>query len=154
MKEKFLAVFDGTDECKSAVRYASRRAQINSADLLIVATIDTVEFTYWLNVNSKMIDNIEKESKEMLSNLSKEIHSYSDINCDYIIEHGSKLEVVKKLIDDDQSISLLILASNKKDKKPGILVETISGIGYSIPVVVLPGNLNDASIDMLAGYRN
>ena len=154
MKEKFLAVFDGTDECKSAVRYASRRAQINSADLLIVATIDTVEFTYWLNVNSKMIDNIEKESREMLSDLSKEIHSYSDINCDYIIEHGSKLEVVKKLIDDDQSISLLILASNKKDKKPGILVETISGVGYSIPVVVLPGNLNDASIDMLAGYRN
>lgn len=154
MKEKFLAVFDGTDECKSAVRYASRRAQINSADLLIVATIDTVEFTYWLNVNSKMIDNIEKESKEMLSNLSKEIHSYSDINCDYIIEHGSKLEVVKKLIDDDQSISLLILASNKKDKKPGILVETISGVGYSIPVVVLPGNLNDDSIDKLAGYRN
>jgi nucleotide-binding universal stress UspA family protein len=154
VKEKFLAVFDGTDECKSAVRYASRRAQINSADLLIVATIDTVEFTYWLNVNSKMIDNIEKESKEMLSNLSKEIHSYSDINCDYIIEHGSKLEVVKKLIDDDQSISLLILASNKKDKKPGILVETISGIGYSIPVVVLPGNLNDDSIDKLVGYRN
>ena len=154
MKEKFLAVFDGTDECKSAVRYASRRAQINSADLLIVATIDTVEFTYWLNVNSKMIDNIEKESKEMLSNLSKEIHSYSDINCDYIIEHGSKLEVVKKLIDDDQSISLLILASNKKDKKPGILVETISGVGYSIPVVVLPGNLNDDSIDKLVGYRN
>ena len=101
-----------------------------------------------------MIDNIEKESKEMLSDLSKEIHSYSDINCDYIIEHGSKLEVVKKLIDDDQSISLLILASNKKDKKPGILVETISGIGYSIPVVVLPGNLNDDSIDKLAGYRN
>jgi len=90
----------------------------------------------------------------MLSNLSKEIHSYSDINCDYIIEHGSKLEVVKKLIDDDQSISLLILASNKKDKKPGILVETISGVGYSIPVVVLPGNLNDDSIDKLAGYRN
>ena len=154
MKEKFLAVFDGTDECKSAVRYASRRAQINSADLLIVATIDTVEFTYWLNVNSKMIDNIEKESKEMLNDLSKEIHSYSDINCDYIIEHGSKLEVVKKLIDDDQSISLLILASNKKDKKPGILVETISGVGYSIPVVVLPGSLNDDSIDKLAGYRN
>jgi hypothetical protein len=46
------------------------------------------------------------------------------------------------------------LASNKKDKKPGILVETISGIGYSIPVVVLPGNLNDDSIDKLAGYRN
>ena len=44
--------------------------------------------------------------------------------------------------------------SNKKDKKPGILVETISGIGYSIPVVVLPGNLNDDSIDKLAGYRN
>ena len=48
----------------------------------------------------------------------------------------------------------MILASNTKDKNPGILVETISGAGYAIPVVVLPGNLNDDSIDKLSGYRN
>ena len=30
MKENFLAVFDGTEECKSAVRYAARRAKINN----------------------------------------------------------------------------------------------------------------------------
>ena len=152
MKEIFLAVFDGTDECKSAVRYAARRAQLNNANLLIVATVDTAEFTYWLSVNSKMIDNIEKESKEMLKVLSKEIQSYSNLECSYIIEHGSKLDVVKRLIDEDETISLLVLASNKKDKNPGVLVETISGDGYSIPVVVLPGNLNDDSIDKLAGY--
>ncbi|MBT4910010.1 MAG: universal stress protein [Hyphomicrobiales bacterium] len=154
MKEIFLAVFDGTDECKSAVRYAARRAQLNNANLLIVATVDTAEFTYWLSVNSKMIDNIEKESKEMLKVLSKEIQSYSNVECSYIIEHGSKLDVVKRLIDEDETISLLVLASNKKDKNPGVLVETISGDGYSIPVVVLPGNLNDDSIDKLSGYRN
>jgi nucleotide-binding universal stress UspA family protein len=154
MKEIFLAVFDGTDECKSAVRYAARRAQLNNANLLIVATVDTAEFTYWLSVNSKMIDNIEKESKEMLKVLSKEIQSYSNVECSYIIEHGSKLDVVKRLIDEDEAISLLVLASNKKDKNPGVLVETISGDGYSIPVVVLPGNLNDDSIDKLSGYRN
>jgi nucleotide-binding universal stress UspA family protein len=154
MKEIFLAVFDGTDECKSAVRYAARRAQLNNANLLIVATVDTAEFTYWLSVNSKMIDNIEKESKEMLKVLSKEIQSYSNLECSYIIEHGSKLDVVKRLIDEDETISLLVLASNKKDKNPGVLVETISGDGYSIPVVVLPGNLNDDSIDKLSGYRN
>ena len=154
MNEIFLAVFDGTDECKSAVRYAARRAQLNNANLLIVATVDTAEFTYWLSVNSKMIDNIEKESKEMLKVLSKEIQSYSNVECSYIIEHGSKLDVVKRLIDEDETISLLVLASNKKDKNPGVLVETISGDGYSIPVVVLPGNLNDDSIDKLSGYRN
>ena len=154
MKEIFLAVFDGTDECKSAVRYAARRAQLNNANLLIVATVDTAEFTYWLSINSKMIDNIEKESKEMLKVLSKEIQSYSNVECSYIIEHGSKLDVVKRLIDEDETISLLVLASNKKDKNPGVLVETISGDGYSIPVVVLPGNLNDDSIDKLSGYRN
>ncbi len=154
MKEIFLAVFDGTDECKSAVRYAARRAQLNNANLLIVATVDTAEFTYWLSVNSKMIDNIEKESKEMLKVLSKEIQSYSNVECSYIIEHGSKLDVVKRLIDEDETISLLVLASNKKDKNPGVLVETISGDGYSIPVVVLPGNLYDDSIDKLSGYRN
>ena len=126
MKEKFLAVFDGTDECKSAVRYAARRAKINGAELLIVATVDTAEFTYWLSVNNKMIDDIERESRDALRELSDEIKSYSDVSCDHIIEHGSKLDVVKNLINLDNSISLLILASNKKDKNPGILVETIS----------------------------
>ena len=152
MKEVFLAVFDGTDECKSAVRYASRRAKLNNASLLIVATVDTAEFSYWLSVNNTMIDNVEKESKDMLNDLSRVIQSYSDVQFDYIIEHGSKLDVVKRLIENDKSISLMILASNVKDKNPGILVETISGAGYAIPVVVLPGNLNDDSIDKLAGY--
>ena len=77
MREKFLAVFDGTDECKSAVRYAARRAQLNNANLMIVATVDTAEFTYWLSINSKMINDIERESKEMLKDISKEILSYS-----------------------------------------------------------------------------
>ena len=154
MKEKFLAVFDGTDECKSAVRYAARRAKINGAELLIVATVDTAEFTYWLSVNNKMIDDIERESRDALRELSDEIKSYSDVSCDHIIEHGSKLDVVKNLINLDNSISLLILASNKKDKNPGILVETISGEGYSIPVVVIPGNLSDNDIDKLAGFAN
>jgi len=152
MEEVFLAVFDGTDECKSAVRYASRRAKLNNASLLIVATVDTAEFSYWLSVNNTMIDNVEKESKDMLNDLSRVIQSYSDVQFDYIIEHGSKLDVVKRLIENDKSISLMILASNIKDKNPGILVETISGAGYAIPVVVLPGNLNDDSIDKLAGY--
>ena len=154
MKEKFLAVFDGTDECKSAVRYAARRAKINGAELLIVATVDTAEFTYWLSVNNKMIDDIERESRDALRELSNEIKSYSDVSCDHIIEHGSKLDVVKNLINLDNSISLLILASNKKDKNPGILVETISGEGYSIPVVVIPGNLSNNDIDKLAGFAN
>ena len=116
-----------------------------------MATVDTAEFTYWLSVNNKMIDDIEKESREALEELSININSYSDITCNYIIEHGSKLEAVKNLISLDNSISLLILASNKKDKNPGILVETISGEGYSIPVVVIPGNLSDSDIDKLAG---
>ena len=154
MKEKFLAVFDGTDECKSAVRYAARRAKINGAELLIVATVDTVEFTYWLSVNNKIIDDIERESRDALNELSADIKSYSDVSCDHIIEHGSKLDVVKNLISLDNSISLLILASNKKDKNPGLLVETISGEGYSIPVVVIPGNLSDNDIDQLAGFAN
>ena len=101
-----------------------------------------------------MIDDIEKESKDALEELSVNVRSYSDVSCDYIIEHGSKLEAVKNLINLDNSISLLILASNKKDKNPGILVETISGDGYSIPVVVIPGNLSDNDIDKLAGFDN
>ena len=102
----------------------------------------------------EMIDDIEKESKDALEELSVNVRSYSDVSCDYIIEHGSKLEAVKNLINLDNSISLLILASNKKDKNPGILVETISGDGYSIPVVVIPGNLSDNDIDKLAGFDN
>ena len=83
MKEIFLAVFDGTDECKSAVRYAARRAKINNAGLLIVATVDTAEFTYWLSINNKMINDIEKESRKALEELAIDIKSYSDISVSY-----------------------------------------------------------------------
>ena len=82
--------------------------------------------------DSKMIDDIEKESKDALEELSVNIRSYSDVSCDYIIEHGSKLEAVKNLISLDNSISLLILASNKKDKNPLIYSNSSSNINKVI----------------------
>ena len=51
------------------------------------------------------------------------------------------------------SILYLLLASDDEADTPGELVESISKSGFSVPVVVIPGNIKDETIDKLVGIR-
>ena len=79
------------------------------------------------------------------------IKSFSLVECRIEVRHGTKLEVVKKTIIENEEISYLFLAANKIGQSPGELVEAISSSGYSIPVVIIPGDLGFDKIDRLAG---
>ena len=47
----------------------------------------------------------------------------------------------------------MVIASNNKGESPGELVEFISKSGFSIPVVVIPGDISNDNIDELVGIK-
>ena len=56
-------------------------------------------------------------------------------------------------IKDKSDIGYLVLASSNRGESPGELVEFISKSGFSIPVVVIPGDINNDNIDKLVGIK-
>ena len=68
------------------------------------------------------------------------------------IREGSRVEEIHRLIEEDQDIAILVLASGNAKEGPGPLVSSIAGKGaaFPIPVTVVPQNLTDEDIDSLA----
>jgi hypothetical protein len=57
-----------------------------------------------------------------------------------------------KLIDEERSISILVLAAGTDKKGPGPLVSQLAGKqsgSLRIPITIVPGNLSDDDIDAL-----
>ena len=58
-----------------------------------------------------------------------------------------------KLIDEEPSISILVLGAATGAKGPGPLVSSLTGkqVGkLRIPITIVPGNLSDADIENIA----
>ena len=88
-----------------------------------------------------------------MSNFRKNISGFSKVNISYEILHGSKINIVNNIIRDKSDIGYLVIASNNKGESPGELVEFISKSGFSIPVVVIPGDISNDNIDELVGIK-
>ena len=57
-----------------------------------------------------------------------------------------------KLLDEEPSISILVLGANTGTRGPGPLVEALSGklVGkLRVPVTIVPGNLSDEAVDAI-----
>ncbi len=153
MSGNFLAVIDGTFESKAAVRYAARRAEIANTELVILVAIDNQEQTHWLGVEKKIIEEAENNAKLLVKHLKHNIRSFSKVKTSYEIRHGSKVNIVNDIITENGDIAYLVIASDSKGETPGELVEAISKSGFSVPVVVIPGYIDDESIDKLLGIE-
>ena len=69
------------------------------------------------------------------------------------VKVGDKAEAIRALIEEDQDISFLVLASGTGSAGPGPLVSGIAAMvaGFPVPIVIVPGDLADEAIDALAG---
>ena len=147
----FLVVIDGTPECESAVRYGARRAELAAKKLIVIVAIDNQKETHWLGVERKIIEEAEENTKILIEQLQKSISHFSKVNISYEVLNGSKITIVNQIIKDKPDISYLVIASNNDKNSPGELVEFISQSGFSIPVVVLPGDMRNDPSDKLVG---
>ena len=70
-----------------------------------------------------------------------------------VLREGSRRDELLKLIDEDPSISILVLAAATGPKGPGPLVTEFTGklVGrLRIPVTIVPGNLSMEAIEKIA----
>jgi hypothetical protein len=70
-----------------------------------------------------------------------------------VIREGRPADEIQSLLKEDPDISILVLGAGVSKEGPGPLVSLIAGPAagaYPIPVTVVPGNLTDDQVDMLA----
>ena len=152
-RPKFLVIIDESAECGRAVHFAARRAARLGAAVVMLAIIQPGEFQHWLGVGDVMKDEAEEAASALQETFAIHARSAAGIEPEKVIRTGPKADEILKLIMEDEDIAYLVLATATGNEGPGPLVAGLAGKAaamFPIPVVIVPGAMEDAEIDALA----
>ncbi|MEH6402371.1 MAG: universal stress protein [Sneathiella sp.] len=149
-RSKFLVVVDNSPECKSAIRFACRRAWHVGGGVTLLFVIEPPEFQHWMGVEQAMREEAREEAEELLQKLAEEIQNDTNLVPEFAIRDGYVKDELLALIEEDPDIRILVLAASPDKTGPGPLIKGLvvemSGT-FAIPITVVPGNLSDRQLD-------
>lgn len=151
-KRKFLCVIDDTPECHTAVIYAATRAKRSGGAVTLLYVIEPGQFQHWLGVEAIRRAEAYEEAEEVISKFAEQVRACVQLEPEMVIREGHCAEEIVKLVEEDEQLSILVLAAGTDTEGPGPLVSAIVGKSsgtYPIPVTIVPGHLTDADIDAL-----
>ncbi|MHA1539649.1 MAG: universal stress protein [Alphaproteobacteria bacterium] len=155
-KEKeqlFLVVVDDAVEVKTALKFACRRAKRVGAHIALLSVVEKPSFQDWTGLSQTMDDEYHKEAEEQLEKWAALVQKrYGEMPI-FFMREGPKKEAIEKVIEEEPKISMLVLGAATDSDGPGSLVSHFAGKisgKLRIPVMIVPGNLSDDQINMLA----
>ncbi|MCZ2328984.1 universal stress protein [Bartonella sp. F02] len=151
-QRKILVIIDQTPECHRAVAFAAQHAKNTNGTLVLLSIIDNSEFQHFLGVNEIMRTESVENASAALKQIAHEVHMKKAIKTEIIVREGQKNDEIFKLIDEDQSIAIIVLAAGSSSEGPGPLVQSIANRGeaFPIPVIIIPSGIADEDIEVVA----
>jgi nucleotide-binding universal stress UspA family protein len=153
MPRIFLVVVDETEEMRVALRYAALRAAHTGGRIALLYVIEPSDLQQWMAVESLMREERREEAEALLTKLSAEVSDICGTLPILYIREGRRRDELLALLDEEPSISVLVLAAGAGQEGPGPLVTSLVGKmagRMRVPVTVVPGNLSDEQINVLA----
>jgi nucleotide-binding universal stress UspA family protein len=147
----FLVVVDQSAELKLALRFAARRARATGGRVAMLYVTEPAE-AEWLGVGDIMREERRTEAEQRLQELSTQVQTLSGEMPVLYVREGTVREELLKLIDEEPSISILVLGADVGTSGPGPLVTALAGKFASklhIPLTIVPGSLTEAEVDAI-----
>ena len=149
----FLVVIDETEEMRVALQFAARRAAHTGGRVALLHVIEPSDLKEWIAVEALVREERREEAERLVEKLSAEVKDISGTLPVVHIREGRRSDELLALIDEEPSISILVLAAGTGAEGPGPLVTTLVGKmsgRMRVPITIVPGSLTDEQIGALA----
>jgi nucleotide-binding universal stress UspA family protein len=149
----FLVVVDDTEEHGVALRYAARRAAHTGGRVALLYVIEPGELQHWIAVERLAREERRDEAEQVLQRLCDEVAPLAGSMPIVYLREGRQRDELLALINEEPSISILVLAAGTGPEGPGPLVSYLSGkpaARLRIPITIVPGGLSPEQIDALS----
>lgn len=148
----FLVVVDDSVEMKAALRFACRRARATGGLVALLRVVEPAEFQHVAAIGRLMHDEARVNAEHLLRRMAPEAFHLSGRPVVYHVREGKRRDELLKLIDEDRTISILVLAAGTGADGPGPLISAVTAAAsrLRIPVTIVPGSLGAEDIDRLA----
>lgn len=148
-KRVFLVVVDDSEEMPVALHFACRRARRNDGRVALFHVSERADFQHWASVGDLMRQEAREEGEQLLQKLAAEVYELSGNYPVFYIREGDVREELVTLIEEEPSISILVLAASTGSGGPGPIISYLLGKKARqnrIPITIVPGNLSDEEL--------
>ena len=116
------------------------------------AAIEPAESHTWQAVGELMEEEQRAEAEAVMQRFAEEVAKLSGKTPVIFIRQGTARDALLKLIEEEPTVSILILAAGTGRGGPGPLISALTGKFFprlTIPLTIVPGTLTDDEIDAL-----
>ena len=152
-RPKCLVIVDDSAEADRAVYYASRWAVRSGSGVVMLRVIETEDQNQqWLGVADIMRAEAEENANAALDRAAGRANGIAAITPERAIREGDAVEQILDVIEQDVDIAMLVLAANPGPEGPGPLITAVANTvgAFPVPVVIVPGELDDADLEALS----
>ncbi len=153
-RSAILVVADESDEFPIALTYAGALAKRTGARLILLRVIEPTDPAPWASITEEMRRQAQDAAESLTQRFAAEVWAECGVTAEPILREGDLKPELRKLLEEDASIMLLVLASEVGPRGPGPLVAQLgrsAGLGgRAVPVLVVPGSLTRAEARAMA----
>ena len=148
----FLVVVDDSEEMHQALQFACGRAKAVGGKVALMYCIAPAEFEYWAGVGELMRQEAREAAEEKMTIHAEYANGLTGEIPVLFVREGDTSDELLALIDEEPSISLLVLGAYTQSETAGPLISFLMSRGPSrcwVPITVVPGNMSDEQLDAL-----
>ena len=145
VRRVFLVVIDESEEMSVALKFAALRAKNTGGRVALLQALEPQGFEHWVSVGELMREEARAEAEENMQKHAAVAQDISGVIPMLFIREGKCQDELIKLIDEEESISVLILGASLEGSGPGPLISSLTSkqLGkLRIPLTIVPGNLD------------
>ncbi|HVY87904.1 MAG TPA: universal stress protein [Hyphomonadaceae bacterium] len=151
LSRKFLAVSDESDECLRALVFAALRAKTVGGGVIILRCAHVPGMGGWIGLDKDISQDAVDSARLKAAEHAAAVKARTGVDAELSISEDEPLDAIRKLVDADPAIKVLVLASGTGRGGPGPLVTRLGKgrplAGRPIAVTVIPGDITDAELD-------
>ena len=149
-----LVIADDSLEMEIALEYACARSKKTSRKIIIATFIEPLDVLTTQGVAEIMKNEAREEAEKILYNAASIIKESTGIMPILQTREGEAIVELKKLIEEEENINVLVLAANanEAEKNPGPIINALVTKEITtlrIPVMIVPGNFSKEHISQI-----
>ena len=131
-------VVDNRGELRGALRFASWRAKKTGGRVAVLYVVEPADFQHWMAVEDLMREEGRQEAEAVLQKYSAEVQEWSGNTPVFYLREGKLHDELLKVIEEDQSISVLLLGAATGKEGTGQRISSLTWPQPSDPRTPLP----------------
>jgi nucleotide-binding universal stress UspA family protein len=149
-----LVVADESEEFPDALIYAGLLCKYTGWRLIMLRVIEPQDPAPWASITDEMRRQARDAAESLTQRFAAEVWAECGVTAEPVLLEGDLKPELRKLLEADTSIQLVVLASAHGPGGPGPLVRQLgrtAGLGpRPVPVLVVPGALSREEVRKLA----